>query len=149
MRHPSPTSITNSDSRWTYRETIDEANSAIRVRGHVDRVGVDLLRGTIEELVRRGHRQITVTVEHPDNVDTYARVVLAEVAERLEECEGRLTIRWSTDGDDGDPIPDLVAGSGGSPKTGTVRTSVAMGSDTAPPRADQGPATHHDAACRG
>jgi hypothetical protein len=105
MRHQSPTSDTNPDRPWTYRETIDEANSAIRVRGHVDRLGVDLLRGTIEELSRRGHRHITVTVEHPGSVDTYARAILTEVAHSLEGCDCRLTIRWSTDEDDGDPLP--------------------------------------------
>jgi hypothetical protein len=82
-------------SGWTYSETIDEDRSAIRVRGRVDRLGVDLLRGTIEELSRRGHRDITVTVEHPNKVDPCARAVLAEVAARLEGCQGRLTIRWS------------------------------------------------------
>jgi hypothetical protein len=108
MRRRSPTTDTDSESRWTYSETIDEERSAIRVRGHVDRLGVDLLRGTIEQLSRRGHRHITVTMEHPDNVDTCARAVLAEVAEGLAGCEGRLTIRWSADEDDADP--DLVAG---------------------------------------
>jgi len=123
MRHQSPTTDTNSDSRWTYRETIDEANSSIRVRGHVDRLGVDLLRGTIEELSRRGHRHITVTLEHPGDVDTCARAVLAEVAEGLAKGECLLNIRWSTDEDDCDP--DLVAGSGRHRTSGGVDTAVA------------------------
>jgi hypothetical protein len=71
------------DGRWTYRETIDEGNSEIRVFGHVDRLGVDLLRGTIEELARRGHRHITVTVGRPKDVDAFARTVLAQVAAGL------------------------------------------------------------------
>jgi hypothetical protein len=107
MRHKSSTPGTDAGSGWTYSETIDEENSAIRVRGRVDRLGVDLLRGTIEQLSRRGHRHITVTVEDPDNVDTCARAVLAEVAEGLAGCKGRLTIRWSTDEDEADA--DLVA----------------------------------------
>jgi hypothetical protein len=80
MRHRSRTPATDADSDWTYSETIDEGASAIEVRGRVDRLGVDLLRGTIEELSRRGHRDITVTMEHPDDVSVFARGVLAEVA---------------------------------------------------------------------
>jgi hypothetical protein len=87
------------DSDWTYSETIDEEQSAIRVRGRVDRIGVDLLRGTIEALNRRGHRDITVTMGHPDSVDPRARAVLAEIAAQLAGCDGRLTIRWSGDED--------------------------------------------------
>jgi hypothetical protein len=97
MRHRSPTPDTDADSDWTYSETIDEAKSAIRVRGRVDRLGVDLLRGTIEELSRRGHRDITVTMEHPADMDACARGVLAEVAARLAACQGGLTIRWTAD----------------------------------------------------
>jgi hypothetical protein len=94
LRHRSPTPSTDADSDWTYSETIDEATSAIEVRGRVDRLGVDLLRGTIEELSRRGHRDITVTMEHPDDVSACARGVLAEVTEGLAACQGALTIRW-------------------------------------------------------
>jgi len=94
MRHRSRTPDTDADSAWTYSETIDEATSAIEVRGRVDRLGVDLLRGTIEELSRRGHRDITVTMEHPDDVSVFARGVLAEVAAGLAACQGALTIRW-------------------------------------------------------
>jgi hypothetical protein len=61
-RHGSPTPDTNADSGWTYKETIDEAISTIRVHGRVGKLGVDLLRGTIEELSRRGHRNIRVTM---------------------------------------------------------------------------------------
>jgi hypothetical protein len=94
MHHRSPTPDTDADRDWTYSETIDEAASAIEVRGRVDGLGADLLRGTIEELSRRGHRNITVTVEHPDDVSACARGVLAEVAEGLAACHGALTIRW-------------------------------------------------------
>ncbi len=80
---------------WTYRETIDEGHSAITVSGRVDRLGVDLLRGTIEELRRRGHRNITVTFEHPDTIDAVANEVLIEVAEWLTGLGGHLLVRWS------------------------------------------------------
>jgi hypothetical protein len=97
MRHRSRTPHRQADPDWTYSETIDEATSAIEVRGRVDRLGVDLLRGTIEELSRRGHWDITVTMEHPDEVSAFARGVLAEVAAGLAACEGSLTIRWIAD----------------------------------------------------
>jgi hypothetical protein len=93
----SRSSDTDAENGWTYRETIDETRSAIRVRGRVDSLGVDLLRGTIEELGRRGHRDITVTMEHPYDVDSCAHGVLAEVAAWVANRHGRLTIRWSTD----------------------------------------------------
>src|SRR5215218_2452951 len=97
MRHQGPIPDTDADGSWTYSEIIDEASSTIRVRGRVGRLGVDLLRGTIEELSRRGHRGITVTMEHPDDVDADARRVLAEVAAWLAVRDGRLTIVWSAD----------------------------------------------------
>jgi hypothetical protein len=99
MRHTSPNPDTRPESDWTYRETIDEELSAIRVQGRVGSLGVDLLRGTVEELSRRGHRHITITMDHPDDVDACARAVLTEVEEQLARCDGRLTIRWSA----GDP----------------------------------------------
>lgn len=96
-RSPAP----DTDGSWTYSETIDEASSTIRVRGRVGRLGVDLLRGTIEELSRRGHQGITVTMKHPDDVDACARGVLAEVAAWLASGDGRLTIVWSAEEQDG------------------------------------------------
>jgi hypothetical protein len=93
-RAPAPDTRPGGDR--SYSEAIDPEAAAIEVRGRVDRLGVDLLRGTIEELSRRGHRQITVTVQHPDDVDACARAVLAEVAQGLVGRRGRLTMRWST-----------------------------------------------------
>jgi anti-anti-sigma regulatory factor len=80
---------------WTYSETIDDEGCAIEVRGRVDGLGVDLLRGTIEELSQQGHPVITVTIPHPDAVDAFAQQVLAEVTARLAQRQVRLTIRWS------------------------------------------------------
>jgi hypothetical protein len=107
MQHTSPTPDPRGRNPWVYSETVDEARSVIRVRGRVDGLGVDLLRGTVEQLSRRGHRHITVSIEHPDDVDACARAVLAEVAEDLARVDGRLTIQWSAPADDTDP--DLVA----------------------------------------
>jgi hypothetical protein len=94
---------------WTYRETVDVEECAIQVHGRVDGLGVDLLRGTIEELSRKGDQDITVTIPHPDAVDAFAQQVLAEVAARLAQRHVRLTIRWS----DADPaVPSELSGSG-------------------------------------
>ena len=82
---------------WSYCETIDEANSAIRARGHLDRLAVDLLCGTIEQLCRRGHTDIAVTIELPGTVDPCARPALAAMAERLASRQGRLSVRWAYD----------------------------------------------------
>lgn len=108
MRHRHPVNDPPAPERWTYLETIDEANSVIRVRGRVDELGVDLLRGTIEELSRRGHRHITVTVQHLGDVDAYAGTVLAEVATAVEEAGGGLIIQWSPAAANDDDL-DLTA----------------------------------------
>jgi hypothetical protein len=116
MRHR--TSDTDADGDWTYSETIDEASSTIRVSGRVGRLGVDLLRGTIEELSRRGHQNITVTMGRANDVDACARVVLDEVAAWLAVGDGRLTIVWSAGEQGGGPEescdlpPHLVDGRG-------------------------------------
>ena len=83
---------------WTCSETVDEEAGVIRVRGRVDRLGADLLRGTIENLVRRGHEDITVAIGASARVDPVARAVLAAVAGRLASRHGRLRIEWADDG---------------------------------------------------
>ena len=95
-----------SDGR-SYRETIDEANSAIRARGHLDRLAVDLLCGTIEQLCRRGHTDIAVTIELPGDVDPCARPALTAMAERLASRRGRLSVRW-VDGSDPTAVDGAV-----------------------------------------
>ena len=92
MRHRTPHD--DPPSGWTYSETVDEASAVIRVRGRVDRLGADLLRGTIENLERRGHRDITVAIGAHARVDPVARAILAAVAGRMA---GRLRFQ-SADG---------------------------------------------------
>jgi hypothetical protein len=79
---------------WTYTETVDEPGSTISVHGRVDRLGVDLLRGTVEELARRGHRDITVAMDDDVVVGPPARTELHELAAELADRHGQLTIRW-------------------------------------------------------
>jgi hypothetical protein len=95
MHRRAPVHVADLADGWTYVETIDEARSTIHVRGRVDRLGADLLRGTVEELSRRGHREITVSMERPHHVDSCAREVLTEMADALADRAGRLTLQWS------------------------------------------------------
>jgi hypothetical protein len=97
------------DGDWLYSETIDAASSTIRVRGQVGRLGVDLLRATIEDLHRRGHPDITVAVEHPARLDAHARRVLAEVSAELAADGGRLTIATSADDPRGGGMQDSIS----------------------------------------
>jgi hypothetical protein len=98
-----------SDDR-SYRETIDEPHSAIRTRGHLDRLAVDLLCGTIEQLCRRGHTDIAVTIGLPGTVDPCARPALTAMAERLASRHGHLSVRW-VDGTDPTAV-EVAVGSG-------------------------------------
>jgi len=114
-----------SDGR-SYRETIDEANSAIRTHGHMDRLAVDLLCGTIEQLRRRGHLDIAVTIERPGAVDPSARPALTAMAERLASRQGRLSVRW-VDGTDPTAVEVAVdTGRRGGPRSASppVRRKV-------------------------
>jgi hypothetical protein len=92
---------------WSYCETIDEANSAIRARGRLDRLAVDLLCGTIEQLWRRGHTDIAVTIELLGTADPCARPALTAMAERLASRHGRLSVGW-VDGTDLTAVPVTV-----------------------------------------
>ena len=95
MQHRTAPTDTDPLGDWTYSETIDEEASDIRVHGRVDRLGIDLLRGTIEELERRGHREITVTLDDGVEMDPRSRAVLAQLAGHLADHRGLLRIRWS------------------------------------------------------
>ena len=98
MHHRTAPSDRDPLGGWTYSETVDEASAVIRVHGRVDRLDADLLRGTIENLERGGHRDITVTIDAPTRVDPVARAVLAAVAGRLAGRHGRLRIEWPDGG---------------------------------------------------
>jgi hypothetical protein len=114
MRHRTAQAATDPLGDWTYRETVDEESAVIRVHGRVDRLGVDLLRGTIEELERRGHTDITVTIGDRSTVDLTSWAVLAQLAEELADRSGRLdVIRSDGDGE----RPGEPAGPRGGPRT--------------------------------
>ncbi len=111
MRRRTAGSATGAPGAWTYSETIDEAHAAIRVRGKVDSLGVDLLRGTVEELDRRGHEIITVTIDGPGSVDPTSGAVLDALARELAAHDHRLTIMWAAAQEEG--AADLHGGAGG------------------------------------
>jgi hypothetical protein len=117
MRHRTAPSDTNPLGDWTYSETIDEESSVIRVHGRVDRLGVDLLRGTIEDLQRRGHRDITVTLDDQAAVDPGSQEVLTQIAGHLADCQGRLRVRWAEGNRQGHAEP---AGTPGNHRTGAI-----------------------------
>jgi hypothetical protein len=65
----------------------------LRVRGHLDRVGADLLAGTVEELQHLGHRHVDVALTPLASTDPGADEVLAGLTRRLAAEGVRLTVR--------------------------------------------------------
>jgi hypothetical protein len=76
-----------------FTATVDEARATIRTRGHLDRLGADLLRGTVEALQRRGHRRITLQLQPLATADLEARVVLSSLARQLSTDGAQLLVR--------------------------------------------------------
>jgi hypothetical protein len=72
---------------------VDRARSTIRVRGHLDRVGAELVGGMVEELHRDGHRHVVVALVPPATADDGAGEVLGDLTRRLAADGGRLTVR--------------------------------------------------------
>jgi hypothetical protein len=56
------------------------------------------LQATIDELSRRGHADITVTIDASGSIDPYAQQVIVETAVDVAERHGRLTIQWASAG---------------------------------------------------
>jgi hypothetical protein len=80
------------DGAWTYTETVDDAAAVVEVRGRVDRLTVDLLRGTVEQLHRRGRARITIALRGAVTIDPAARAVLDEMALDLARCGTELVV---------------------------------------------------------
>ncbi|MGY1710147.1 hypothetical protein ACI8AC_11625 [Geodermatophilus sp. SYSU D00758] len=76
-----------------FTATLDQGSGAIRVRGHLDAVTADLLRGGVVALQRLGHRQVTVRLMPAATVDAEASRLLAGLAERLAAEGVRLEVR--------------------------------------------------------
>jgi hypothetical protein len=84
--------MTTTPQRWSCTETVDVQRAVIRVHGCVDRLGADLLRGTIRALQCQGHRTITLVLTEATDVADDATAVLAEVADELAGGAARLVI---------------------------------------------------------
>ena len=70
----------------------DPARGTVRVRGHLDRVGAELLRNNLAVLQDLGHQQITVQIAPSATADPQARDVLAGLAARLAAEGVRLAV---------------------------------------------------------
>jgi hypothetical protein len=77
----------------TFTVSVDRARGTLRVRGHLDRVGADLLAGTVEELRHLGHRHVAVALAPLATTDPGADEVLAGLTRRLAAEGVRLTAR--------------------------------------------------------
>jgi len=62
---------------------VDQAQGVIWIRGHLDRVGVDLLWGSVLALHREGHRWIEVRLRPGATMDTDAGTSFSDLARRL------------------------------------------------------------------
>ncbi|RFU22197.1 hypothetical protein [Geodermatophilus marinus] len=76
-----------------FTATLDQRAGAIRVRGHLDAVTADLLRGGVLALQGLGHRHVTVRLMPAASVDAEACRLLADLAERLGAEGVRLEVR--------------------------------------------------------
>jgi hypothetical protein len=63
---------------------VDQAWGTIRVRGHLDRIGAEMLSDALVALQRCGHRRITVQLRPQATVDDDARRLLTDLARQLE-----------------------------------------------------------------
>jgi hypothetical protein len=72
---------------------VDQARGTIRVRGHLDRIGAEMLCDTAVALQRCGHRHITVQFRPPATTDAAARRLLADAVQRLAADGVRLEVR--------------------------------------------------------
>ncbi|MGY1831154.1 hypothetical protein ACI8AA_12130 [Geodermatophilus sp. SYSU D01180] len=71
---------------------MDGARGTIAVRGHLDRVGADLLSGSVVALQRLGRRRIDVQLRSGATVDAAARRTLTALAQQLSAEGVRLGI---------------------------------------------------------
>jgi hypothetical protein len=77
----------------SFTAAVDQEWATVRVRGHVDRVGAELLCDAVVGLQRCGHRRVTVQLRPSATLDAEARGVLTELAARLAEDGLQLDVR--------------------------------------------------------
>jgi anti-anti-sigma regulatory factor len=75
-----------------YTASVNRAGGTITVGGHLDRVGADLLGGTVGALRRLGHRRIHVLLRPGATVDADGRGVLTALVQRMSADGVELTV---------------------------------------------------------
>jgi hypothetical protein len=69
----------------------DARTGTLLVRGHLDRVGADLLAGSAETLCRQGHRHIHLRLD-PPTADPDELALLTGLVERFAGCGVRILV---------------------------------------------------------
>jgi hypothetical protein len=92
MAHPTSHGAAAAPDHPRMTATVDQARGAIRARGHVDRLGADLLCGTVQTLRRSGHRRITLELGPFATADAEARRLLDCLAGELRTRGASLTV---------------------------------------------------------
>lgn len=80
--------------RWhsTFSANADVLASTVHARGELDLLTADLLRGTIDVLLRAGRRDIVLDVAELTSIDRAGVKLLAALQHTLSTHTGRLTI---------------------------------------------------------
>jgi anti-anti-sigma regulatory factor len=82
----------------TLTETVDARLGSVRASGHLTSQGADLLRGTVEQLHRRGHARVVVDLRDVSAADDAGLVVLGELRRSLAADGGELLVRTGPGG---------------------------------------------------
>ena len=69
----------------------DARTGTLRVRGHLDRVGADLVSGSAEALVAQGHRHLHLRLE-PPTADPEELALLTGLVERFSDSGVRIVV---------------------------------------------------------
>ena len=69
----------------------DAVTGTLRVRGHLDRVGADLVAGSAETLCRQGHRHLHLRLE-PPTADPQELELLCGLVERFAAYGVRIVV---------------------------------------------------------
>ncbi len=85
-------------------EVVHVRRGAVRVTGRLTELGADLVRGTVESLVRSGHRSVLVDLRDVRPTDAGLHV-LRDVERSLAADGARLLVRPPTEPGAGTPVP--------------------------------------------
>ena len=69
----------------------DARTGTLRVRGRLDRVGADLVAGSVEALSRQGHRHLHLRLQ-PPTADPEVLALLTDLVERFAACGIRIVV---------------------------------------------------------